>query len=324
MLFLLFFLQFTFVFLSNVAALNITLQFTTIVGQPSLVLWAREPSDGNGLLVFDLRIIKLDNEDIGLALANIQAQPSSQFGTGQVVFKSPGSYLVVAVSGPDYTRIGQSGQVNAFQVPPPSISKPTSVPSATSSAKPTSTSSAKPTSTSSAAGRKKNLGAIIGGTLGGVAFLGILAALVIVFIRRRRQPTEDNKSRSRRWTFHRDKMILPPVLDIRRTTPMDTEFYSPYDIEQQQQVVGIPHLNINDNIPSTSPVVTMASPRGLQSPKRPLPLPPVPLIPHQVDKAAQMEQIRNQIAELEKKPGPTQHIILEDLQIQLNWLKSQN
>jgi len=343
MLFLLFFLELILFFLSNnVAALNITLQSDTIVGQPSLVLWAREPSDGNGQLTFDLRFVKLDNEDIGLALANIQALPSTQFGTGQVLFQSPGSYLVVAVSGPDYTRIGQSGQVNAFQVPATSIPTSTSqsVPSATSSAKPTptstssakptptssakpaSTSSAKPTSTSSAAGGKKNLGAIIGGTLGGVAFLGLLAALVIVFLRRR-QPTEDNtRSRSRRWTFHRDKMILPPVLDIRRTSPMDTVFFPPYDIEQQQQQVGSPKT---DNIPSTSPVVMMASSSGLQSPNRPLPLvPPVPLNPHQEDKAAQMEQIRNQITELEKNSGPTQHIILDDLQKQLNWLKSQN
>ena len=85
------FIGFTFCFLSNhVAALNITVQSNTIVGQPSLVLWAREPSDGNGPLVFDLRFVKPDNdEDVGLALANIQAPPSIKFGTVQVVFHSP-------------------------------------------------------------------------------------------------------------------------------------------------------------------------------------------------------------------------------------------
>ena len=84
------FLEITFFFLSNVAALSITVQSNTIVGQRSLVLWAREPSDGNGLLVFDLRFVKPGDEDVGLALANIQAPPSTQFGTVQVVFQSPG------------------------------------------------------------------------------------------------------------------------------------------------------------------------------------------------------------------------------------------
>lgn len=324
MLFLLIFLQLTFFFFSNVAALNITLQSNTIVGQPSLVLWSRQPSDGNGQLIFDLRFVNPDNKDIGLALANIQASPSSQYGTEQVVFQSPGSYLLVAVTGSGYTKIGQSGQVNAFQVPTTSISTSTATfkPSATTSANPSSTSATtlpKPASTSQ---RKKNLGAIIGGTLGGVAFLGLLAALGIIFLRRRRQTTEDKKS-SRRWTFHRDKMILPPVLDIRRTTPLDAEFFSPYDIEQQrQQVVRSP------------PVVMMASssPSGLRpslkSPIRPLPMEP-PLQPpmtrdsRQEEMMAQMEQIRNRITELEKNPGPTQRIILDDLQKQLNWLKSQ-
>ena len=80
----------SFFFLSDVAALSITVQPNTIVGQPSLVLWTREPSDGNGLLVFDLRFVKPGDEDVGLALANIQAPPSTQYGTVQVVFQSPG------------------------------------------------------------------------------------------------------------------------------------------------------------------------------------------------------------------------------------------
>jgi hypothetical protein len=84
------FLELIFFFLSNVTALNITVQPHTIVGQTSLVLWAREPSDGNGLLVFDLRFVKPDNEDVGLALANIQAPPSTEYGTAQVVFPSSG------------------------------------------------------------------------------------------------------------------------------------------------------------------------------------------------------------------------------------------
>ena len=54
------------------------------------MLWSREPSDGNGQLDFDLRFVKPDNEDVGLAMANIQAPPSTAIGTAQVVFPSPG------------------------------------------------------------------------------------------------------------------------------------------------------------------------------------------------------------------------------------------
>ena len=194
--------------------------------------------------------------------------------------------------------------------------------------------------------RKKNVGAIVGGTLGGVAFLGILAALGILFLRRRRQQpaTEDDDTNNnrRRWTFHRDKMILPPVLDIRRTTPMTAGFLTPDDIEQQQ-----PHDDNNDVIvpristsTSTSPVAVKRAatpPRFsiLRSTSRPLPLPPLPSPPPVVplppippqqqldDMVAQMEQIRNQMTELKKNPGPTQHIILDDLQKQMDWFKSQ-
>ena len=121
-------------------------------------------------------------------------------------------------------------------------------------------------------------------------------------------------------------MILPPVLDIRRTSPISTQFLASGDIEQQ---LGSPHDD--DIIIPTSPVVTMApsSPSGgsrplLKSPIRPLPLPPpLPRKPHQEDLVVQMQHIRNQMTELEKNPGPTQHIILDDLQKQLNWLKSQ-
>jgi len=269
-------------------------------------------------LGFDLRFVKPNDNDVGLALANIQAQPSTQFGTAQVVFPSPGSYQLVAVSGPGNTKIGQSGQVNAFQVPTSSLVIPTS----TSQPTPSATSSATLRPTPSVASRTTNVGAIVGGTLGGVAFLGLLAALGIFFLRRRhRQPTENKK---RRWTFHRDKMILPPVLDIRRISPMNSEFSSPEDIEHQG---GLPHDD-NNILPTSPIVITASSPRSiLRSPHRPLPPPPppVPVIikSHQEDMVDQMEQIRNKMAELEKNPGPTQHIILDDLQKHLNWLESQ-
>lgn len=122
-------------------------------------------------------------------------------------------------------------------------------------------------------------------------------------------------------------MILPPVLDISRMSPMNMEFHSPDDIEQQ----ALPHddTTIPTSPLPTSPIVIMASPSGprplLQpkSPHRPLPLPPLPLKPRQKDIMEQMEQIRIKMIELEKNSGPTQHIIMDDLQKQMNWLKSQ-
>lgn len=83
------FLKITF-FLSNVAALNITVQPETVVGQSSLVIWQREPSDNDDELVFDLRFVQPGSIDVGLAVSNIQAPSSAQFGTVEVVFPSQG------------------------------------------------------------------------------------------------------------------------------------------------------------------------------------------------------------------------------------------
>ena len=128
----------------------------------------------------------------------------------------------------------------------------------------------------SGASGKKNLGAIIGGTLGGVAFVGLVATLAFFYLRRlrRRHPTEN-----KRWTFYRDKMVLPPVLDIHRTSPMNSQFFSSQeeDIEQQQQQEeGLPHDDTT-TIPIPIPTTSSSPPSGPRLPPfhdRPLPLPP--------------------------------------------------
>lgn len=194
--------------------------------------------------------------------------------------------------------------------------------------------------------RKKNIGAIIGGTLGGVAFIGL--ATVGIVLLRRRQPTED-KPETRRWTFHRDKMVLPPILDIRRISTatrrmpprrrpltirmpsrgrrmsessMYSQFTSREDIEQQR----LPQ----DDILSTFPIVMMRSPtrprmaypRPRPLPERPEPIRRLPPAPDQAQVAVeQMEQRRNQMTELENNnPGPMQRIISDDSQKKINWL----
>jgi len=292
-LLILIFLEIT-CFHSNVAALSIMIQPDTIVGQQSLVVWTREPSDGNEQLVFDLRFLSPGPpaKDVGLALANVQASPSTQYGTVKVVFPSAGLYQLVAVSGPNYVNLGKSSTVNAYQIPTSTPTPtPTPTPSSTSQSIPSATTSAKPKTEpiTRSAHRTKNVGAIIGGTLGGVVFLGLLAALVIWFLRRR-QPIDD-----KRWSFHRHMMVRPPVLDISHTSPTGVNISdsSPEDIER-----GLPH----EAIPSSSIVMTTSpSEPRLELPSQPLPdLPPGE--PHQ---EGQMEQ---GMMELEKNPGPTQHI----------------
>jgi len=317
MIFLLIFLKIS-VFLSNVVAISITIQPDTLVGEPSLVLWTREPGDGNGKFTFDLRFVQPGDEDVGLALANVQASPSAQFGTVQVVFPSPGSYELVAVSGPDATDIGTSNQVNAFAVSTTSAS-----PSHTSASQPISSATTVPvlsTPTASEFHHKKNVGAIVGGTLGGVAFLGLLAALAILCLRRRQS------TGNRRWTFHRDMMIRPEnanasaitIVNVYPTspTPTITQSSSPPSPDVEQ---GLPH----DTSPSE--VVLITSPNGsapLNKP-RPLPIPPSPLTDRQQAIANRIEELRDRMTELERNAGPTQHIILDDMQKQMSWLQDQ-
>ncbi|KAF8804548.1 hypothetical protein BYT27DRAFT_7213730 [Phlegmacium glaucopus] len=293
MLLPLIFLKLSFL-LSNVAALAIMIQPQTIVGQSSLVLWTREPSDGSGALIFDLRFVGPGNQDLGLALANIQASPSTQFNSVQVVFPAPGPYVLVAVSGPDATPLGRSNQVNALVFPlHPTISVP-----------PTSTSQLVP---SSGAQRNKNIGAIVGGTLGGLALLGFLVLLVIVLLRRYHRPSTEHK----RWTFHRDLMVRPTVPEIYSTSPTSSEYSTSTDMEQ--------------GLPQNIPPAMKATPIGPRPLFRPFfrPLPQAPLTARQESIVERMEQVRHHMMALERNPGPTQHIILDDLQKQMSWLQDQ-
>jgi len=315
MLLLIIFLN-IFFFLSNVTALSITIQPDTIAGQPSLVVWTRDPSDGGDQLAFDLRFLRLaDHKDVGLAIANIQASPSTQYGTAQVVFPSPGSYELVAVSGLDDTNLSASSQVNVYTIPTTTSAAPTS----TSTSKPTPSATTTPVphmSTASGVHHKKNLGAIIGGTLGGVAFLGLLAGLLLLFLRRRR-PEDDNK----RWTFHRDMMIRPAsananAIMVIAPSILQPSFPLPPDVEQ-----GLPHDT------DESEVVMIASPNGprplIKPFLRPLPLPPGSLTDRQDAITKQMELLKNEMMELERNAGPTQHIMLDDMQKQVTWLQDQ-
>ena len=193
---------------------------------------------------------------------------------------------------------------------------------------------------------KKKIGAIVGGTLGGVAFLGLLAALGIMLLRRLKA-----EKKTRKWSFHGEKMVLPPVLDISRfsTSRMpprpqarpptlripsrrmtETSMYSQFS--SQEGVYKLP----SDDILSTFPIVMMESPtlprmayprermayprpRPLpERPERPEPLRPLPPPPDQAREGlvVHMEQRRTQTTELPvgRNSVMTQRISLDDSQ----------
>lgn len=113
-------------------------------------------------------------------------------------------------------------------------------------------------------------------------------------------------------------MVLPPVLNIHPISPtIDISLSSSPDDPEQ----GLPHEA------PTSPIVMIASPSGprplLKPLYRPLPPLPMPLKARQEEIVEQMEQVKKQMIELEKNPGPTQHIMMDDMQKQMTWLQSQ-
>jgi hypothetical protein len=113
-------------------------------------------------------------------------------------------------------------------------------------------------------------------------------------------------------------MVRPANLDINPTYPTISQSPSPSDVEQ-----GL----TDDDTSSQSGVVMIASPSGPRPLIKPIyrsfPLPPRPLNPRQEEIAEQIENVKGQITKLEQDPGPTQHIMLDDMQKQMSWLRSQ-
>jgi len=289
-----------------VTALQITIQSDTIVGQPSLVLWMRDSSDGDGELVFDLRFVQPGPQDVGLAVSNIQASSDTQFGSVQVVFPSPGLYQLVAVSGPDDINLGESNQVNAIVVssngPPPSsptLSTP-STPSPTHSgtASASASASAHPTSAlGSGASHSNNTGSIVGGIFATLIILGLLVALVL-YVRRRK--ANNNKRRTLDPTFDPVLMLRPSDLNA---TPKNPDIYRTRSIISQSpsaaEIERLPH----DDIP----------PSLLRRPGPVRWLPDVrPLIPRSRIRV-EPPVIDQHIMELGNSPGPPEHTHQETL-----------
>lgn len=78
-------------FFLKVVSLGLTVQPRTFFDRPSLLIWVRQPVDGNQELNFDLRFVQgTDERDAGLAVTAIHASPTQQFGTAKVVFPTQG------------------------------------------------------------------------------------------------------------------------------------------------------------------------------------------------------------------------------------------
>jgi len=205
-----FFLAFT--LFSYTTALDISVPSSPVSGVPTTVSW--KSVDDSDPAMFDLRFV-VDNEDVGLAIANVDiGDKDNTSGTVNVTFPDAGPCVLIAVTGswPDYVQVGKSNQVAVVQ--PPTNSGATSTPTPTaSSGHPQGTAS--PTSTSSSiSATESRSGSILDNPIKraviiavstlAVLFLLLLTAIVAFALHRRKlKEAEDRK----RWTFHQDLMV---------------------------------------------------------------------------------------------------------------------
>ncbi|KAF8155091.1 hypothetical protein BJ912DRAFT_1051074 [Pholiota molesta] len=323
----LFFLLTSFVlFVSHVSSLDIHVSPQAIASSSTLVAWTRSDTDV-GKFQFDLRFFQND-ADTGLALANIQMEDNTDFGSTNVVFPSAGTFVLKAVTGPRNTNIGTSNTVQivapisstsaststtssqsstttstsaSTTVAVPTTTSASSTPSVSStdlSRSSTSASSPSSTATPTPAPPTRllahpNLPAVVGGIVGSLAFLGLLSALLILLHRRR-------AAVRRRLTFHRDMMVQRrlsraptlPALDPRASS---ADFAR--DVEQ-----GLPDPAGEGPRPAAKRIATVTTQRSTGSPLS-SPRPPAAPAPvrtrRQQDLADRGAMLRRQMADLQ-------------------------
>ncbi|KAF9473824.1 hypothetical protein BDN70DRAFT_353929 [Pholiota conissans] len=202
----------------------------SLANAPTLVAWTRGDNEDSSPLTFDLRLVQND-ADAGLALANLSLDEGTDSGNGNVVFPSAGTFVLKAVT--RNTNIGTSNKIvilppisttssgstsatatmisatsttSGITTTAPSGPESTTMPppsSPSSSTASTSSTSATPTSSRTAAKSltpHPNLPALVGGILGSLTLLALLAALAI-FLHRKRNAIR------KRLTFNRDMMV---------------------------------------------------------------------------------------------------------------------
>ena len=98
-----------FCLLQRVASISLTLQSTTFAGQQSLLIWERQPVDGTGALVFNLRFVQgADQKDVGMAAPEVRASSTQQSGPVRVVFPKEG-YVGHAISATCFAEMVKLG-----------------------------------------------------------------------------------------------------------------------------------------------------------------------------------------------------------------------
>ncbi|KIM48573.1 hypothetical protein M413DRAFT_20944 [Hebeloma cylindrosporum] len=279
---------------------------------------------------FDLRFVQ-GLSDVGLALANLRMNEDDQYGTASVIFPSAGQYVVKAVTGsPRNTVVGTSNEVTAVSLTtlaPSSTSTPLPTPTpslSTSATVPSQTIQSTASTTSApveAPSRRKNVPAIVGGVIGALLFLGLLAAL-IVYVSRRKGSIE------KRWSFHKDMMVRrlsranPPTL-IPDMVEAPT-LARPEDIEQGLPSPILRPVAAGHVVPSpkgprpaikrTQHITIIASPRPT--------LEPAPQrTRRQQEIADRITMLRTQMVQMRDR-ADTGHV-LDDMQRQMVWLRSQ-
>jgi len=342
-----------------VASLSLTLQSTTFAGQQSLLIWERQPADGTGELDFSLWFVQgTDQEDAGIAASKIQASPSQQSGSVQVVFPDKGSYVVIAVDDSGDT-IATSNNILAITSPTSTTASASTLPSASSSSKPTG-------SGTSSTRQQNKVPVIVGSVIGSLILLAILAALAMVLIRRRRN------NEAKRWTFHRDMMVQhcqqpvaptsassvyssstfpedleqgtdslpPPVVPSTRPPSPDAKPRIPDPVVYPTRVAGLlerrPTIRRLDLDPYRSPIgprPPLIHPASLTPsstlyrsasarPMSPIPRSPSPRTHRQRAIADQIEILRIQMLEIERE-GVKDHIGMSEMAEKMAWLRDQ-
>ncbi|PPQ82974.1 hypothetical protein CVT25_005343 [Psilocybe cyanescens] len=217
-----------FYLVSNVKCLDIHVPSQVQAGTATTVGWETEKGDMHpDNTKFDLRFVQ-EGTDIGVAVSNIQPQKEMHKGSVEVTFPSAGTFKLKAVAG-NGDVLGSSDEVTVTELSPsttstdspsptpgtdsPSDSPSADIPGASTTISSTSLISQTPSTSPPAQSQTtlkssstSNIPAIVGGAIGGLLALSLLAFLFI-FLRRRRHTIR------KRLTFHQDMMVqrrVPP------------------------------------------------------------------------------------------------------------------
>lgn len=234
-------------FLQKVVSLSLTVQSNTFASKPSLCIWMRQPADGNKAINFDLRFVQgVDKQDAGIAVSEIHASPTQQFGTAQIVFPSQGTYQVIAVDGSN-NNLGTSNNVVAVALP--------SASSTVLGATPTSSASvSSQLSNASSTRPDTKVPIIVGSILGALILLAILVTLIMFHIRRRRKTTQ-------RWIFHKNMMVQnrQPFPVMAQTSP-SSSFSTNTTLHSQDLEQGLAPIVPTMKLPTQDPEPCLPGP----------------------------------------------------------------